>query len=100
MFLTGITQNSTAMLEHKTARNIVSNSSFIVLLQQSPTDRDTWTELMGLSPIEEQYIDESVSAGDGLMLYGAKKVPFRGAFPKGNVLYDIFNTDPNETGNV
>jgi hypothetical protein len=98
MFFTGLTQNASAMLEHKSARDIVSNAGFIILLKQSPTDRALWSELLGLSPVEEQYIDETVSAGDGLLIYGAKKVPFRGAFPKGNVLYDIFNTDPNDAG--
>jgi type IV secretory pathway VirB4 component len=96
LLLTGITQNSIAMLEHKTARDIVANASFIALLQQSQVDRRAWSDLMGLSAMEEQYIDETNAAGDGLLLFGPKKIPFRGDFPKGTVLYELFDTDPNE----
>lgn len=36
LLLTGITQNVTAMLENESARNIVLNADFIMLLKQSP----------------------------------------------------------------
>jgi type IV secretory pathway VirB4 component len=95
LILTGITQNSIAMLEHESARDIVLAASFIMLLQQSMADRRVWSDLLGLSPIEELYIDESIDRGDGLLIVGAKRVPFKGAFPKDNVLFQMFDTDPN-----
>ena len=97
LLLTGITQNATAMLENEAARNIVLNADFIMLLKQSPLDRMRWAELLNLSEQEEECIDESAEAGDGLLLAGGARVPIRGRFPKGNVLYDLFSTNPNET---
>ena len=97
LLLTGITQNATAMLENEAARNIVLNADFIMLLKQSPLDRMRWTELLNLSEQEEECIDESAEAGDGLLLAGNARVPIRGRFPQGNVLYDLFSTNPNET---
>ena len=97
LLLTGITQNATAMLENESARNIVLNADFIMLLKQSPLDRMRWAELLNLSEQEEECIDESAEAGDGLLLAGNARVPIRGKFPQGNVLYDLFSTNPNET---
>ena len=97
LLLTGITQNATAMFENEAARNIVLNADFIMLLKQSPLDRMRWTELLNLSEQEEECIDESAEAGDGLLLAGGARVPIRGRFPQGNVLYDLFSTNPNET---
>lgn len=97
LLLTGITQNATAMLDNPAARNIVLNADFIMLLKQSPLDRMKWAELLNLSEQEEECIDESAEAGDGLLLAGNARVPIRGKFPSGNVLYDLFSTNPNET---
>lgn len=97
LLLTGITQNATAMLDNPAARNIVLNADFIMLLKQSPLDRMKWAELLNLSEQEEECIDESAEAGDGLLLAGNACVPIRGKFPSGNVLYDLFSTNPNET---
>lgn len=96
LLLTGITQNATAMLDNEAARNIVLNADFIMLLKQSPLDRMRWAELLNLSEQEEECIDESAEAGDGLLLAGSARVPIRGKFPSGNVLYDLFSTNPNE----
>ena len=38
-----------------------------------------------------------VEPGDGLLIAGNARVPIRGKFPSGNVLYDLFSTNPNET---
>ena len=70
LLLTGITQNATAMLDNPAARNIVLNADFIMLLKQSPLDRMKWAELLNLSEQEEECIDESAEAGDGLLLAG------------------------------
>lgn len=96
LLLTGITQNATAMLDNASARNIVLNADFIMLLKQSPLDRMKWVELLNLSEQEEECIDESAEAGDGLLIAGNARVPIHGRFPQGNVLYDLFSTNPNE----
>lgn len=96
LLLTGITQNAVAMLANKAAQNIVLNADFIMLLKQSPVDRQRWVELLNLSEQEEECIDESAEAGDGLLIAGNARVPIRGKFPSGNSLYDLFSTNPNE----
>ncbi|MEW4402901.1 VirB4-like conjugal transfer ATPase, CD1110 family [Enterococcus sp. AN402] len=96
LLLTGITQNAVAMLNNKAAQNIVLNADFLMLLKQSPLDRMKWVELLNLSEQEEECIDESAEAGDGLLIAGNARVPIRGKFPSGNVLYDLFSTNPNE----
>lgn len=97
LLLTGITQNANAMLNNEAAQNIVLNADFIMLLKQSPLDRQRWVDLLNLSPQEEECIDESAEPGDGLLIAGNARVPIHGRFPKGNVLYDLFSTNPNET---
>lgn len=96
LLLTGITQNAVAMLNNEAAQNIVLNADFIMLLKQSPLDRMKWVELLNLSEQEEECIDESAEAGDGLLIAGNARVPIRGKFPQGNTLYDLFSTNPNE----
>jgi hypothetical protein len=95
LIATGITQNSVYMLEHEEARNMVLNSDFILLHKQSPLDRKAWTDLLDLSMQEAGYIDESVRAGEGLLVAGGARVPIKDDFPKGK-LYDLFNTKPEE----
>ena len=96
LLLTCISQNAVAMLKNKAAQNLVLNSDFLLLLKQSPLDRAEWVRLLGLSEQEEEFIDESVEPGDGLLIAGGARVPIRGKFPSGNVLYDLFSTNPNE----
>ena len=95
LIATGITQNSVYMLDHEEARNMVLNSDFILLHKQSPLDRRAWTELLDMSAQEASYIDESVRAGEGLLIAGGARVPLKDSFPKGS-LYDLFNTKPDE----
>lgn len=92
---TGITQNSVYMLGHEEARNMVLNSDFILLHKQSPVDRKAWVDLMDLSAQEAGYIDESIRAGEGLLVAGGARIPIKDDFPKGP-LYDLFNTKPEE----
>ncbi|WP_448983994.1 VirB4-like conjugal transfer ATPase, CD1110 family [Olsenella uli] len=95
LIATGITQNSVYMLEHEEARNMVLNSDFILLHKQSPLDRKAWAELLDLSTQEAGYLDESVKAGEGLLVAGGARIPIKDDFPKGT-LYDLFNTKPEE----
>ena len=95
LICTGITQNSIYMLDHEEARNMVLNSDYILLFKQSPLDRQAWAKLLDFSPQEEAYIDESIKAGEGLLIAGGARVPIKDDFPKG-MLYDLFNTKPEE----
>ena len=95
LICTGITQNSVYMLDHDEARNMVLNSDFVLLHKQSPLDRRAWAELLDMSAQEASYIDESIRAGEGLLIAGGARVPLKDDFPKG-ALYDLFNTKPEE----
>ena len=48
-----------------------------------------------MSAQEASYIDESIKAGEGLLIAGGARVPLKDDFPKG-ALYDLFNTKPDE----
>ena len=95
LICTGITQNSTYMLTHESARNMVLNSDFCLLHKQSALDRKSWVDLLTLSDTEAGYIDDSIKAGEGLLVAGGVRVPIMDDFPKG-ALYDLFNTKPDE----
>ena len=95
LICTGITQNSTYMLTHESARNMVLNSDFCLLHKQSALDRKSWVDLLTLSDTEAGYIDDSIKAGEGLLIAGGVRVPIMDDFPKG-ALYDLFNTKPDE----
>lgn len=95
LICTGITQNSMYMLDHEEARNMVLNSDFILLHKQSPLDRKAWAELLDLSTQEAGYLDESIKAGEGLLVAGGARIPIKDDFPKGE-LYGLFNTKPEE----
>ena len=99
LICTGITQNSTYMLEHEDARNMVLNSDFVLLHKQSHLDRKSWVDLLALSAQEEGYIDDSIKAGEGLLVAGGVRVPLKDDFPKG-ALYDLFNTKPEEIAQI
>lgn len=95
LLFTGITQAAISLLENPKARDIVSNADYYAIMKQDPIDRAQWADLLSLSKIEEDYIGDTIKAGDGLLISGGRHVPFSGNFPKGNVLYDLFDTDPN-----
>ena len=95
LIATGITQNSTYMLAHEDARNMVLNSDFVLLHKQSALDRKSWVDLLSLSATEAGYIDDTIKAGEGLLVAGGMRVPIRDDFPKGE-LYDLFNTKATE----
>ncbi len=94
--VTGITQSSTAMLESREARDLVLNADYIVLLKQSALDRERWVDFLDLSAQEEGCFDDGADRGCGLLVAGGARVPIRGGFPRGNALYELFSTDPNE----
>ena len=83
------------MLTHERARTMVLNSDFCLLHKQAAQDLASWAEMLSLSGAEREYIDESIKAGEGLLVAGGARVPIRDDFPKG-ALYDLWNTKPEE----
>lgn len=92
---TGITQNVEDVLQSSVARTMMSNSEFIVMLNQASTDRTELAKLLKISDLQLNYVT-NVDAGKGLMKIGDTLVPFENDFPKNTLLYKLMTTKPNE----
>lgn len=89
--LTGITQDVDDCLKNETARGMLSNSEFLLMLNQSPSGREELSRLLGMSPVQQGYITNA-PAGTGLIKFGGAIVPFLNDFPKDTELYRLMNT--------
>ena len=94
-FATGITQNVEDLLQSHTARTMLANSEFIIMLNQASTDRIELAKLLNISENEMGYIT-NVGAGQGLAKIGSAVVPFENKFPKNTELYKLMSTKPGE----
>jgi len=94
-FCTGITQNVDDLLQSVTARTMLANSEFVIMLNQAATDRAQLAELMGISDTQLSHIT-NVEAGRGLMKVGSALVPFVNRFPRETRLYGLMSTRPGE----
>lgn len=94
-FCTGITQNVDDLLQSHTARTMLANSEFIVMLNQASTDRVELAKLLNISDTQMSYIT-NVDAGHGLIKVGSALVPFANQFPKNTKLYKLMTTKPGE----
>ena len=93
--VTGLTQNVEELLCSDTARLMLANSEFLILLNQSPTDRDELAKLLHISDTQLSYIT-NVSAGCGLIRCAGNIVPFENSFPRNTQLYKLMTTKPDE----
>ena len=96
-FCTGITQNVDDLLQSHTARTMLANSEFIVMLNQASTDRMELAKLLNISDLQLSYIT-NVDAGNGLIKVGSSLVPFTDKFPRNIKLYRLMTTKPGEQG--
>lgn len=93
--VTGLTQNVEELLQSDTARLMLANSEFLILLNQSPTDRDELAKLLHISDTQLGYIT-NVAAGCGLIRCAGNIVPFENSFPRHTQLYKLMTTKPDE----
>ena len=93
--ITGLTQNVDELLRSDTARLMLANSEFLILLNQSATDREELAKLLHISDTQLGYITD-VPAGCGLIRCGGQLVPFTNAFPASTDLYRLMSTRPGE----
>lgn len=94
-YCTGITQNIEDLLQSHTARTMLANSEFMIILNQAPTDMHELAKLINISGEQIKYISE-VSPGCGLIKVGRSLVPFENKFPKNTKLYRLMSTKPGE----
>ncbi|HIZ29912.1 MAG TPA: DUF87 domain-containing protein [Candidatus Fournierella merdipullorum] len=92
---TGITQNVDDLLQSHTARTMLANSEFLVMLNQAATDRTELARLLNISDNQLSYIT-NVESGCGLIKCGSAIVPFLDNFPK-NRLYQLMTTKPSDS---
>lgn len=94
-FATGITQNVGDMLQSNTARTMLANSEFTVMLNQNGSDRLDLSKLLNISDNQTEFFT-NVQAGHGLMKIGGHFVPYANEFPKNTELYKLMTTKPGE----
>ncbi len=92
---TAITQNVEYLLASVDASTMLSNSEFIVMLNQASSDRQELAKLLNISDEQMSYITNA-DAGCGLIKYGSSLVPFVNDFPKNTQLYKLMTTKPRE----
>lgn len=91
--LTGITQNIADCLSNETARGMLANSEFLLMLNQAPSDRIELASLLNISQTQMGYITNA-PAGHGLIKVGGSIVPFVNDFPSDTQLYKLMSTSP------
>lgn len=94
-FPTAITQNVDFLLHNDMSRNMISNSEFIVMLNQATGDREALGRLLNISEDQLDAVKDK-PAGTGLIRYGSAIVPFTNQFPKNTELYKLMTTKPGE----
>ena len=92
---TAITQNVEYLLDSVQASTMLSNSEFVVMLNQAASDREKLARLLNISNEQMSYITNS-DAGCGLIKYGSALVPFINRFPTNTKLYQLMTTRPGE----
>lgn len=94
-YCTGITQNVDDLLQSHTARTMLANSEFIIMLNQGSTDREELAKLLQISDDQMKHIT-NVESGHGLVKVGSDLVPFERKFPKDTKLYQLMTTKPTD----
>ena len=92
---TAITQNVEYLLDSVQASTMLSNSEFVVMLNQAYSDRAKLSKLLNISDEQMSYVTNA-DAGCGLIKYGSALVPFINRFPRDTKLYQLMTTKPGE----
>ncbi len=90
-FCTGVTQNVGDLLQSHTAKTMLANSEFLVMLNQASTDREELAHLLGISDLQLKHIT-NVEAGRGLIKVGSSLVPFVNKQANNTELYKLMTT--------
>lgn len=96
---TGITQNVEDLLVSDMARRMLSNTDFIMMLNQAPPDRAELAGLLNISSQQLSYVTNS-REGQGLLFAGNSIVPFIDEFPSDTELYQMMTTKIEEVHEI
>lgn len=97
--LSGITQNVEELLASLKARTMLSNSEFILMLNQATSDSVELANITNISDEQLKYVKD-VECGSGLLKFGVHIIPFKNNFPKETKLYELFNTNFDTRKNI
>lgn len=82
-------------MQSHTARTMLGNSEFLLMLNQAGSDRLELAKLLNISDTQLSYITNA-EAGKGLLKCAGSIVPFEDSFPRHTKLYGLMTTKPNE----
>ena len=89
---TCITQNITDITKNEDTSAMLKNSSFLMLLGQSPLDIPMLAELLNISDAQKGYISNAEQGSGLLIINGGSIIPIMDKFPKGNHLFKVMTT--------
>lgn len=92
---TGITQNVETLLLSDNARRMLSNSDFIMMLNQAQPDRVELSGLLNMSSVQLSHVTNT-EPGHGLLFAGKSIIPFVDNFPTNTELYRMMTTKIEE----
>lgn len=92
---TGIMQNTEDLLRSVDSRNIINNSSFVLMMSLPKFDRDNLADFLNLSESQLDYITNA-DRGHGLLYNGKTVLPFNNEYPQNSMLYKIMSTSGSQ----
>lgn len=94
-FPTAITQNVSYLLESSQGKSMLSNSEFVIMLNQSSEDKEILKDTLRLNDQQMNYVT-NVQPGCGLIKYESYIVPFINEIPEDYLLYLLNSTKPDD----
>lgn len=83
------------VLDSESGRAMLSNTDFVVMLNQSPSNAQRLAELYKISENQQTYFTNA-QPGHGLMKIGGAMIPFISTVPADTKLYRLLSTNPRE----
>jgi len=91
LVITGITQDVEDLLRSDMAKSMISNSDFIMMLNQSSENLKLLAKMLSISDAQTMYVSRA-DAGSGLIFAEKTIVPFVNQFPSESYLYTLMST--------
>lgn len=91
LVITGITQDVEDLLKSDMARGMISNSDFIMMLNQNGDNLKLLAKMLNISEAQTSYVSRA-DAGSGLLFAEKTIVPFVDQFPTNSYLYTLMST--------
>ncbi|MEG0505100.1 MAG: DUF87 domain-containing protein, partial [Raoultibacter sp.] len=91
-----VTQLPSRVLEHSRAKHLFDNTGLFVFLSQHEDNAELIAQKFILSDTQKDCMNEASEPGSGLVIADGVKIAMKNTIPKDNILYDIWNTDPDK----